>query len=444
MRKSLPINVDGSIIIPREIVEEVFGKASEAVIHIRSHSLTLSPIYVDLNSGELPKVLSSYFGEERLETTIAKYFERTSEEAVQFEGDLSVLSLSDVLLFLSASKKTGCLLIEEERPWGVFFSDGHLVMVAGEDYRYGLAARLLRRQFVTEQDLVEGMRKSGKGSLTDSLFEISGLTREEFSREKIQAMEETLFHLFEFSKGKFSLHNGALNQKAVEALPLSTTNYVMEATRRLDESSRIQSQFPAPDATLELSEDVTASTKLSFEEETLLAQVNGIRSVEEVVLRSKLSELEAKKAVVSLMAAGLIRLKKSKEEEKAVSEIALDNDEKERYSGKISSYNSVFCNIYMALQVEAGARTEVILSPFFKGLEKESSILYGLSLEEDGSLDFQKVMQNLSKFPKEKREEILIRDLNELLYFQLFAVKNSLGPELEAGIIEMAKSLLVQ
>jgi hypothetical protein len=35
-----------------------------------------------------------------------------------------------------------------------------------------------------------------------------------------------------------------------------------------------------------------------------------------------------------------------------------------------------------------------------------------------------------------------VRDLNELLYFQLFAVKNTLGAEMEAGIVEMARSLL--
>jgi len=51
-------------------------------------------------------------------------------------------------------------------------------------------------------------------------------------------------------------------------------------------------------------------------------------------------------------------------------------------------------------------------------------------------------LQNLINFEKEKRQEILIRDLNELLYFQLFAVKNSLGPELEEGIVQMAKTLL--
>lgn len=441
MRKSLSINEDGSILIPKEIVEEVFGKAKEAVIHIRSHSLTLSPIYIDLNSGEIPNILNQYFQEEKLGFIIEKHFKKTSSEGIQFEGDLSVLSLSDVLLFLSASKKTGCLLIETEKPWGIFFNDGHLVLLAGEDFRFSLAARLLRRQILTEQDLVEGLRKSGGKEPLNTLFSISGLTKEEFERERILTSEEMIFHLFEITSGKFSFHNGELDTSVAVPLPLSTTNYVMEAMRRLDEFSRIQNQLPPLDAVLEISEDVTASTKLSFEEESVLAQVNGRRTFQEVILSSKLQEIEAKKSVASLLAAGLVKTKRGKAENVEIKS-ALDENEKKKFAAVIDSYNAVFCNIFQALSVEAGAKTMVILSPFFKGLEKGSSILYGLSLEEDGSINPEKILQNLSQFEKEKREEVLIKDLNELLYFQLFAVKNSLGPELEEGIVEMAKTLL--
>ncbi len=443
MRKSLSINQDGSILIPKEIVEEVFGKAKEAVIHIRSHSLTLSPIYIDLNSGEIPNILNQYFKEEKLGEIIEKHFKKTSAEGIQFEGDLSVLSLSDVLLFLSASKKTGCLLIETEKPWGVFFNEGHLILISGNDFRFSLAARLLRRQILTEQDLVEGLRKSGGKESIETLFSLSGLTREEFERERILTFEERIFHLFEITSGKFSFHNGELDPDVAFPLPLSTTNYVMEAMRRLDEFSRIQNQLPSPETILEISEDVTASTKLSFEEESLLSQVNGVRTLQEVILNSKLHEIEAKKAVVSLLAAGLIKTKKERVEKIEVKS-TLEEKEREKYHSVIDSYNAVFCNIFQALSVEAGNKTMVILSPFFKGLEKGGSILYGLSLEEDGSVNPEKILQNLSHFEKAKREEILIKDLNELLYFQLFAVKNSLGPELEEGIVGMAKSLLGQ
>lgn len=443
MRKSLPINEDGSILIPKDIVEEVFGKAKEAVIHIRSHSLTLSPIYVDLNSGELPKILNEYFKEEKLSFIIGNNFKKTSSEGIQFEGDLSVLSLSDVLLFLSASKKTGCLLIETEKPWGVFFFDGHLVLLTGEDFRFSLASRLLRRQIVTEQDLVEGLRKGEGQNPIQILFTVSGLTKEEFDRERILTFEEIIFHLFEVTSGKFSFHNGQLNKEVALPLPLSTTNYVMEAVRRLDEFSRLQNQLPDLEAILEISEDVTASTKLSFEEETVLAQVNGKRTFQEVIIHSKLQDIEAKKSVASLIAAGLIKVKKS-ETEKVEIKSVLEKEEKAKFNSILDSYNAVFCNIFQALSVEVGSKAQVILSPFFKGLEKGNSILYGLSLEEDGSLNANKILQNLSLFEKEKREEILVKDLNELLYFQLFAVKNSLGPELEEGIVEMAKNLLGQ
>ncbi|MFB3851005.1 MAG: DUF4388 domain-containing protein, partial [Acidobacteriota bacterium] len=294
-----------------------------------------------------------------------------------------------------------------------------------------------------EQDLVEGLRKGEGSKPLETLFSISGLTKEEFERERILTFEEMIFHLFEMTSGKFSFHNGELDRSAAIPLPLSTTNYVMEAMRRLDEFSRIQNQLPSLDAVLEISEDVTASTKLSFEEETVLAQVNGKRTFQEVILNSKLQEIEAKKSVASLIAAGLVKAKREKVGAVEI-KTALDDEEKKKFGAVIDSYNAVFCNIFQALSVEAGSKTMVILSPFFKGLEKGNSILYGLSLEEDGSVNAEKVLQNLSQFEKEKREEILIKDLNELLYFQLFAVKNSLGPELEEGIVEMAKTLLGQ
>jgi len=175
------------------------------------------------------------------------------------------------------------------------FEDGHIVFITSEDYRFSLAGRLLRRQFVTEQDLVEGLRKNENKKGIDILFEISGLTKEEFNHERILAIEDSLYHLFETREGRFSFQNGTLDKEISIPLPLSTTNYVMEAMRRLDEFSRIQSQLPQMDAILEISEDVTASAKLSLEEETILASVNGKRTAREVIENSRLSEIEAKK-----------------------------------------------------------------------------------------------------------------------------------------------------
>ena len=224
---------------------------------------------------------------------------------------------------------------------------------------------------------------------------------------------------------------------------MSTTSYVMEATRRLDEWARVQDRVPPPDAVLETPEDVTASTSITFEEEQVLGQITGTRTLQEVLLRAKVGEMEGKKAVASLIAAGLVRVVREAQApaEPEAASASLSGEERALLIRRLESYNSVFSTIFQALSIEVGRKVEVILGAFFKGLEAGSSLLAGLSLTEEGVLAEEPLMSRLAALPEE-RESALVRDLNELLYFQLFAVKNTLGPDMEAGIVEMAKTLL--
>lgn len=446
MRKTLPIQPDGSIRLSRDIVEEVFGKAREAVVHIRSGCLILSPVYIDIESGQLPKLLTQLHGFESLDTVLEGHFNRSDSQAVQFEGDLSVLSLNDVFLFLSASKKSGALVVQDKSRWGFFFRNGNMVFAASDEPRASLAAFLLKRQFLTEQDLVQAAHTLARtDDALKALFEASGLTLEEFREQWAGCVEDSIFYVFTLGRGRFSFINGEVLSPFLMTLPMSTTNYVMEATRRIDEWARIQDRVPPAEAVLDLAEDVTASTALTFEEERVLSQINGMRTLQEVLQRAKVGEMEGKKAVASLVAAGMVRISSSSEPESGPAEpnhaAALSPGEREALSARIESYNSVFSTIYQALTVEVGNKVEVILGAFFKGLEPGASLLSGLGFSREGILPAETLLSRLAERP-DQREEVLVQDLNELLYFQLFAVKNSLGPEMEAGIVEMAKTLL--
>ena len=446
MRKTLPIQPDGSIRLSREIVEEVFGKAREAVVHIRSGCLILSPVYIDIESGQLPKLLAQLHRFESLDTVLEGHFNRSDAQTVQFEGDLSVLSLNDVFLFLSASKKSGALVVQDKARWGFFFKNGNMVFAASDEPRASLAAFLLKRQFLTEQDLVQATHALARSDdALKALFEASGLTLEEFREQWAGCVEDGIFYVFTLGRGRFSFINGELLSPFLMTLPMSTTNYVMEATRRIDEWAHIQDRVPPAEAVLDLAEDVTASTALTFEEERVLSQINGMRTLQEVLQRAKVGEMEGKKAVASLVAAGMVRVAPSPEPAGGLPEpnsaAALSLEEREALSARIESYNSVFSTIYQALTVEVGNKVEVILGAFFKGLEPGASLLSGLGFSREGILPAEVLLSRLAERP-DGREEVLVQDLNELLYFQLFAVKNSLGPEMEAGIVEMAKTLL--
>jgi hypothetical protein len=442
--KSISIRPDGSILVPKELVEDVFGKAREAVVHIRTGYLVLSPIYVDMESGQIPQLLAQYHTFQDLDTIVGRYFQKAAAETVQFEGDLSVLALSDVFLFLSASKKSGVLILQERIKWGFFLQNGNLVYATSEDPKTGLAAYLLRRQFLTEQDLLEGSRFLEEQEDTlKVLLQLTSLTHQALQEQWVRCVEEMVFQVFGLAKGRFSFVNGEILSPFVLGLPMTTTNYVMEATRRLDEWARIQDKIPEDSAVLTLAEDVTASTKLSLEEEQVLAQITGARTLVEVVNKAKVGELEGKKAVASLIAAGLVRVSKpaGAAPEPAPPPPHLSEEEKALLLARLDSYNAVFSAIYQALSMEAGSKVEVILGAFFKGLEPGVSVLSGLGFTPEGILPPERILEKLAQVPEE-RFEVLVRDLNELLYFQLFAVKNTLGPEMEAGIVDMAKSLL--
>ena len=434
--------------VPPELTGEVFGKAREAVVHLRSGCLVVSPVYVDLESGTLPTTLARFFQAQSLDTVLAKHFEKGAAEPIQFEGELSVLALTDVFLFLSASKKTGALVIEDKERWGFFFEHGDLVFATSDQQRNGLAAYLLKRQFLTEQDLASALKLlDNEQEPLAALQEVSGLTREEFSEQRVRSVEDIVYQVFTLSTGRFQFENGIVQEPYKLVLPLSTTNYVMEATRRIDEWARIQDRVPPEETILEVVEDVTASTKLTFEEEHVLAQITGKRTLREVVTGAKVGEIDGKKAVASLLAAGLVRSKKAEVKPEpgptapAVEEKRIPEAERQALTHRIETYNNVFSTIYQALSMEVGSKTEVILGAFFKGLEEGESLLAGQALDEGGKVPIDGLLSRIRIFEGD-REQKLISDLNELLYFQLFAVKNTLGPEMESGIVDMAKTLL--
>jgi len=440
--KTISIRPDGSILLAKELVEEVFGKAREAIVHLRTGYLVLSPIYVDMESGQVPQLLAQYHQFQDLETVIDKYFQRLATETVQFEGDLSVLALSDVFLFLSASKKSGVLLLHEKYRWGFFLQNGNLVFATSEDPKSSLAAYLLRRQFLTEQDLLEGSRFLEEQEDTlKVLFQLTGLSPQALNEQWVRSVEEMIFQVFQLNKGRFSFLNGELTPPFVLGLPMTTTNYVMEATRRLDEWARVQDKVPPDAAILQLAEDVTASTKLSYEEEQVLSQITGQRSVQEIIAKAKVGEMDGKKALASLIAAGLVKVQKAEPAPAPSAAPELPEEERRLLLARLDSYNAVFSAIYQALSMEAGTKVDVIMGAFFKGLEPKSSLLAGMGFTPEGILPPEGILDRLAGV-EGNRLEALVRDLNELLYFQLFAVKNTLGPEMEAGIVDMAKSLL--
>src|SRR5262245_4659971 len=124
MRKPLALNSDGSVTVPPDLVRELVGAAKEVILEQRDSCIILSPLKVSFAGGNLPKLLTASHEPESLSTILEKRFKRGSTGPAQFQGDLEVLALNDVIMFVAASRKSGALVLELEPRRAIFFVGG--------------------------------------------------------------------------------------------------------------------------------------------------------------------------------------------------------------------------------------------------------------------------------------------------------------------------------
>ena len=168
------------------------------------------------------------------------------------EGPLKELHIQDVFQLLDLGRKSGVLRVTSElrqTAGTVCFERGGVVAAARR--QRSPAAR--RPAGAGRQDHGEPistararMQNGGDGRrLGDILVDLGAITRRELDRQLKAQIEEAVFELLGWSEGYFRFEEGAPCHAAVEApVRFPTEALLMEAARRIDEWSRIESKVP--------------------------------------------------------------------------------------------------------------------------------------------------------------------------------------------------------
>lgn len=173
------------------------------------------------------------------------------------QGDLAEYALPDLLQFMHATRKVGQLVLESDRatPAGVFFAGGEVVHAYCPP-RHGVPA---------------------------------------------------FYQLLGWQSGRFAfLKNVAPAERTIF---LDLQNLLLDGLRRLDEYRRIADRLPPRGAVLHLAREegpTQADVRLTRREWQVLAQVNGRRTLEEVLHAVTGAEDEAARVVYGLLVAGLV------------------------------------------------------------------------------------------------------------------------------------------
>ena len=226
-------------------------------------------------------------------------------------GSLKEASLPDVLQLLALGQKTGCLSIVDGTKFGsVFFQHGKIVFGAIVNRRDRLGDALLKRGFVTKEqlDAVLHSQVSHPGRRYGELLVDSGYVSREIVEKELRVLvEEAVFSLFTWTQGIWTFEPDVHADGRGLAVAINPESLLMEGARRVDEWALVERRFPSFDVVFEMdAARAGVSTPLSGELAEVAHLLDGRRSIRAVIERSGLGEFMVGKALYELAAQGLL------------------------------------------------------------------------------------------------------------------------------------------
>ncbi len=209
------------------------------------------------------------------------------------EGLIENVGAADIFLFLGQTQRTSVVAFERpDQETRVFFLDGQPVWCLSTKVQLQLEARLAAGGALKLRDieLAMGRQKAGANRLPQVL--IAELMATEPSIEKdLKALSlEALRDVATWTSGTFTVYDGVTPPTWTHLIAPDFPTLLIEALRGQCGKEALQKEFVSRKGILKARSVSRSSAALSEAERTILALVNGERTIEDLVKRSGLDE----------------------------------------------------------------------------------------------------------------------------------------------------------
>ena len=234
-------------------------------------------------------------------------------------GDVSVISIAEVLQLLDLQRQTGALgVFTREAEITLYVRNGRVDFASWQ----GLSPEFLFGRYLVEDGAVNRDQlksalesRPGQGRLLgEALVDQVSLRPEAVRRALVRQTSELVYEVVRWKSGRFAFTVGAESAAASKAkLGMETSALVMEGFRRVDEWRLIEGSFDFDDV---LYPDQGAIERLHeinlrSEERKVLAAIDGQRTIRELVNDTPQSSFEVCKILYQLLNSRLVRRKTS-------------------------------------------------------------------------------------------------------------------------------------
>jgi hypothetical protein len=227
---------------------------------------------------------------------------------VRLEGSIDAFSLPDIFSLLSMTKKSGGLHLRRDGAHGVvWFTTGALTGGAADVSTQSLARRLIGAGLVDDDALTAAVAHAtaddvGVGRALQVQGTIDDGVLHEVSSEHIV---DTVFDLLRWPDGDFAFVIDEPNPDDV-GVSRQVDDVVTEARNRLEAWSEVSTTVSSPQTVLSQAANPPVELQLSRDDWTLLALVDGRRTVADIVRLLGRGEYAVVSCLADLMTRGLL------------------------------------------------------------------------------------------------------------------------------------------
>src|SRR5436305_330367 len=227
-------------------------------------------------------------------------------------GNLTAFKLPEVLTFLSMTRKTGTLTLNNEnREAYVFYNDGALIYAGSNQEPFRLGAILLRKRRITREQaeqIDQSMRRDGGrfGLIAVQQGAITEAQLRDFLKVQVS---EIIYDCFVWNGGDFAFSGEMALPPHAVTIAVDLANLIMEGARRIEEWEQCLRLLPDKSVIFRVvSNPSEEKITLSADEWKILFLINGARTLEELCHDADEDPFHVYRVVYGLFANKLIEI----------------------------------------------------------------------------------------------------------------------------------------
>jgi len=230
------------------------------------------------------------------------------------QGKIGRFTLPEIFQLISTGRKTGTLGIQKDDDIVmVYFRKGRIIYGYGPRQAYHLGELLKEKGKITAAQLQEAVsiqaNVSSSKRLGQILIEKNYVSAVDLEQVVRGQMEELIYSLLSWEKGSFKFYENQYPTEEEITVDISVENAILEGVRRLDEQNRVRDIFPDTGLVVSLAPlpvENQSEISLKSEEWSVLALVDGRRTIAEIASTSSRPRMDTIHRLASLKLAGLI------------------------------------------------------------------------------------------------------------------------------------------